>query len=116
RLIETGRLAGTGDADAAAKMLNELLERHVGVARTLVSGAALETLCRALTEEFARETAAVRECARIGEVGPRAHDALVAIGELASSRIVAAAFAEQKIAACWVDARAVLVTDGEYMA
>ena len=33
RLIETGRLAGIGDAAGAAKTMDDLLERHIGVAR-----------------------------------------------------------------------------------
>src|SRR5580765_3700850 len=97
RLIETGRLAGTGDADGAAKTLNDLLERHIGVAQTLVSGEALQTLRAQLAEDFAAQAAAVRGYAASGDVSPRAHDALVAMGELASSRIVAAAFQEQKV-------------------
>jgi aspartate kinase len=116
RLIETGRLAGNGDADGAAKTLQDLLERHLGVARSLVTGDALATLSAQLAEEFSAQTAAVRGYAATGEVTPRSHDALVAMGELASSRIVAAAFAEQNMPACWVDARAVLVTDNEHSA
>jgi aspartate kinase len=116
RLIETGRLAGTGDGDLAAKTMNELLERHVGVARALVGGDALAQLTARLTEDFEAETAAVREHAAGRDVSPRAHDALVAMGELASSRIVAAAFAAKGLPAVWVDARRVLVTDGEHTA
>ena len=51
-----------------------------------------------------------------GEVSPRAHDEIVAMGELASSRIVAAAFEARGVPAVWVDARAVLVTDAEHTA
>ena len=116
RLIETGRLAGMADADGAAKTMNDLLERHLGVAGTLVGGAALSELTSQLTEDFAAETAAVRGHAAHGEVTPRAHDALVAMGELASSRIVAAAFAGHGVPAVWVDARRVLVTDAEHTA
>jgi aspartate kinase len=114
RLLETGRLAGAGDADAAAGMLAELLERHLGVATTLVNGDALHTLTTQLQGEFAAQSSAVRSLAAQGEVTPRAMDALVAMGELASSRIVAAAFAAQQVPAVWVDARAALVTDGEH--
>ncbi len=116
RLIETGRLAGIGEADAAAKTLGDLLERHLVVARSLVSGEALEKVNARLTEDFAALTADVRTHAARGEVTPRAHDALVAMGELASSRIVAAAFIERAVPAVWVDARKVLVTDNEHMA
>jgi aspartate kinase len=116
RLIETGRLAGIGDADGAAEMLSDLLERHLGVAETLVNGDSLAALTTKLTEDFSVEIAAVRALAAQGEVTPRALDALAALGELASSRIVAAAFAAQKLPAAWVDAREVLVTDAEHTA
>ena len=116
RLIETGRLAGIGDGDAAAKTLSDLLERHLGVARSLVSGEALEKLNARLTEDFTALATEVRTHAAHGEVTPRAHDALVAMGELASSRIVAAAFVERNVPAVWVDARKVLVTDNEHTA
>src|SRR5262245_428994 len=116
RLIETGRLAGIGDADGAAKTLQDLLDRHFGVARSLVTGARLDALSAQLKDEFSAQTAAVREYATTGEVTPRSYDALVAMGELASSRIVAAAFDEQRVPACWIDARAVLITDSEHTA
>ena len=48
------------------------------------------------------------------EVSPRSRDAVHAVGEVVSSRIVAAAFAEHGIASSWVDARKVLVTDAEH--
>jgi aspartate kinase len=116
RLIETGRLTGIGDAGAAAQTLADLLERHIGVARSLVGGEALDTLTAQLTGEFAAQTTSMRGLAARGDVPPRGHDALVALGELASSRIMAAAFAAQKVPAVWVDARAVLVTDAEHTA
>jgi aspartate kinase len=114
RLIETGRLAGLGDVDGAARTMDDLLERHLGVARGLVSGERLEPLLAQLREDFAKETAAVRQHAAQSEVTPRDHDALVAMGELASSRIVAAAFADRGVPAVWVDARRVLVTDSDH--
>jgi aspartate kinase len=116
RLIETGRLTGIGDADAAAQMLAGLLERHIAVARSLVGGEALVRLTEQLTGEFAAQTACMRGFAARGVVSPRGHDALVALGELASSRIMAAAFAGQEVRSVWVDARAVLVTDTEHTA
>src|SRR5262245_15892233 len=63
RLIETGRLAGIGDADGAAKTMDDLLERHIGVARGLVTGEGLDPLIARLREDFAAETAAVRQLA-----------------------------------------------------
>ncbi len=58
----------------------------------------------------------MRALAATGEVFPRSHDEIVAMGELASSRIVAEAFKARQIPAVWVDARAVLVTDAEHTA
>jgi aspartate kinase len=116
RLIETGRLAGIGDADGAARTLNDLLERHLGVAKSLVSESQAGPLAAALTDDFTQQAMAVRQFAGKTEVTPREQDSLVAMGELASSRIVAAAFAAKGVPASWVDARAVLVTDGEHSA
>ena len=96
RLIETGRLAGDGEADEAAKLLGDLLARHLGVASALVGADALTTLAATLTEDF---SSLIRRCARwrpAGDVSPRSHDEIVAMGELASSRIVAAAFAPRR--------------------
>jgi aspartate kinase len=116
RLIESGRLTATGDGAAAAKRLDELLQRHLTVAAALVTGDRLPPLAASLTEEFAARRDRLRTLATKGDVTPRDHDALVAMGELASSRIVAAAFAERGVRSAWIDAREVLVTDGEHMA
>jgi aspartate kinase len=116
RLIETGRLAGIGEADQAAALVDALLDRHLSVAGELVGGESLAALTSTLRSEFARLREAVRGWADAGEVSPLSHDALVAMGELASSRIVAAAFASKGIPAVWIDARRVLVTDDEHTA
>ena len=114
RLIEAGRLAGNGEADEAAKLLGDLLDRHLGVASALVGADTLKTLAATLTEEFSSLILSVRALAASRQVSPRSHDEIVAMGELASSRIVAAAFASVTIPAVWIDARAVLVTDAEH--
>jgi aspartate kinase len=116
RLVETGRLAGQGDADGAAALLRDLLARHIHVASGLVQGAALETMSAQLTQDFNALTEHVRGWAVRGEVAPQATDEILAMGELASSRMVAAAFIGQRIPAAWVDSRKVLVTDNEHTA
>ena len=116
RLIETGRLAGEGEGDRAAALLVELLERHRAVAAGLVGGAALAALVQWLDEAFGVLTSTVRGLAARQEMLPQSHDEIVAMGELASSRIVAAAFAAEQLPAVWIDARGVLVTDAEYTA
>ena len=116
RLIETGRLAGEGEADGAAKLVHDLLERHIGVLNGLVGEETARPLTGSLRNDFANLAATVRSLAAAREVPPRAHDEIVAMGELASSRMVAAAFAAKGVPTAWVDARAVLVTDDEHMA
>jgi aspartate kinase len=116
RLIETGRLASIGEGDKAAALLDELLERHRAVAAELVGGEALDGLSAEIGAWFAATTGRVRALAAAREVSPRDHDALVAMGELVSSRIVAAAFAVGGLPSEWVDARRVLVTDDEHTA
>ena len=116
RLVETGRLAGQGDGEGAAGLLRDLLARHINVAAGLVQGPALDNMTAQLTNDFNSLTEHVRGWAARGEVPPRATDEILAMGELASSRMVAAAFIGQNIPAAWVDARKVLVTDNEHTA
>ena len=114
RLVETGRLAGIGQGEEAVKLLGDLLNRHLAVASGLMKGDRLGVLSSQLREDFASISDTVRAMAATGEVSLREYDALVATGELASSRIVAGALAAQDVPAVWVDARQVLVTDGEH--
>ncbi len=116
RLVETARLTSVGEADQAVRLLRELLDRHMGVASTLVGPAALPPLLAAVGKDFDDVSALVGRTALLNDVSPQATDTIHALGELASSRIVAAAFAERSIPAAWVDSRAVLVTDAEHTA
>ena len=116
RLVEIGRLTNEGKGDEANRLVSELLERHLAVARGLVSGGALTELSAELEREFSELSTIVRTLAPLHEVSPRSTDAILAMGELASSRIVAAACAAEGMPAVWVDARVVLVTDGEHTA
>jgi aspartate kinase len=116
RLVEAGRLAGDRQGDAAARILDELLERHIGVARALVPGETADALCAQLTADFHALRGQLLEWSAQGEVSPAATDVILAAGELASSRIVAAAFNARGIRAAWVDSRRVLVTDAEHTA
>jgi aspartate kinase len=66
--------------------------------------------------EFTELNLLVHALAVLREVSPRSRDAVHAVGELVSSRIVAAAFADHGIPSAWVDARTVLITDAEHNA
>ena len=120
RLLEAGA-AGRRRRRATAprSCCSDLLERHVGVAASLVAASRARRAGRAARRRTSRElTATVRRAGRRSARCRRAsHDAIVAMGELASSRIVAAAFAAQGMPArVGRRARSVLVTDDEHTA
>jgi aspartate kinase len=114
RLIAAVRLAETGDAEPAAHSLHDILDRHLAVAAGVTSAGRREALAAAVRREFEELIALVRALAVLREVSPRSLDRAVAAGELASSRIVAAALEEHGLPAAWIDAREVVVTDAEH--
>jgi aspartate kinase len=116
RLIEAARLAEDGDGARATALLHALLERHVAVASALTDGDARVQLVAKLREEFDELTGLVHALAVLHEVSPRSLDAVLAAGEVLSSRIVAVALSGQNIPAVWIDARTVVVTDVEHTA
>jgi aspartate kinase len=114
RLIAATRLAEEGEADRAAAGLEDLLARHVTVASSLTTGTRRDRLLAAVREEFAAVIGLVHALAVLREISPRSLDAVVAAGELSSSRIVAAALEERGVPAQWVDSRTVITTDAEH--
>ena len=116
RLAETARLAEEGQADRAVANLHALLERHLAVASALASGAAATELGADIRREFDELIGLVHALAVLREVSPRSHDAVLAAGEVVSSRMVTAALSNRGIGAVWTDARAVVVTDAEHTA
>jgi len=113
-LIRTARFAQDGDGANALALVKDLLDRHIAIASSVTTAERRETLVRALGAQFGELAGIVESLAATRDVSPRSHDAIVATGELVSSRIVAAAFAEQGLPVVWVDARQVLVTDAEH--
>src|SRR4029077_15817061 len=90
-----------------------LLDRHIPVA-TAVATSSRDAVVADVRREFEELIGLVHALAVIREVSPRSHDAVLAVGELVSSRIVAAALADHRVPSVWVDARTVLVTDAEH--
>jgi aspartate kinase len=114
-LVRIAQLAEDGAAADAAAQVRTLLERHLSVA-TAVTSASRARLLEAITREFDELNGLVHALAVLREVSPRSRDAVHAVGEVVSSRIVAAAFSDHGIASGWVDARTVLITDAEHNA
>ncbi len=115
RLVAIAQLAEDGASDDAAAEVHALLERHLSVA-TAVTSESRARLLADVRREIDELNGLVHALSVLREVSPRSRDAVHAVGELVSSRIVAAAFADHGIASCWVDARTVLITDAEHNA
>ena len=112
-LVAIAQLAEDGAVEQAAAEVRALRERHLSVA-TAVTGKSRERLLTEVRAECEELNGLVHALSVLREVSPRSRDAVHAVGEVVSSRIVAAAFADHGIASSWVDARTVLVTDAEY--
>ncbi|HXK08803.1 MAG TPA: lysine-sensitive aspartokinase 3 [Vicinamibacteria bacterium] len=113
-LLEVARLAETGDAAGARQEVRALHRRHEEMAALVRATERRADLLAALDALFDELEAIVRALAVVEEVSPRSSDLIVAFGELASSRVAAAAFEDAGLPARWLDARAVLVTDDRH--
>jgi aspartate kinase len=114
-LVQAVACAKEGEREALEPILADLGRRH----RWAVSGCVEHAGRRhdlglevdALFEDLRQLLRSVRI---LGEGTPRSSDALLAFGEILSSRIVAAAFADRGIPSRLVDAREVMITDATF--
>ncbi len=112
RLLAIGDLA-MRDGRAARAALDEVLARHITVAAALGRDAAagVEPMLRGISRGAERTVDAIAES---GHAAPPLLDKLVAVGELWSSRLVAAFLSSAGLRAQWIDARHVVRTDGRH--
>jgi aspartate kinase len=115
KLVAIAQLAEDGAADKAAAELRALVDRHVSVASAITSASRAQTIA-GVRSEFDELIGLVHALAVLREVSPRSRDAVLAAGEVVSSRIVAAALNDHRIPSAWVDARTVLITDADHTA
>ncbi len=116
RLLGLAAQAGAGDADGARENVRLLLERHLEVAGVIIDDGLRSEVEAYLGREFGSLARVIAALAVLEEVSPRWLDAIAAVGELTSSRIVAAALESSGVPAEWVDARKVMVTTAEHTA
>lgn len=116
RLLGVAAEAGAGDVEGARENVQALRARHLDVAQIITEPGERAEIERQLNHDFDELEQVAGALAVLREVSPRWMDAIAAVGELASSRIIAAALSSQGLAASWVDARRVMVTDREHMA
>ncbi|HUF34909.1 MAG TPA: aspartate kinase [Gemmatimonadales bacterium] len=99
-----------GEPAALRDALAALVGRHESTARELPGGAgALETILDDLGTCGAALEQALGRTLRPAEL-----DAVAGLGELCSSRLVAAAMAAAGLPAVWVDIRSIMVTDARF--
>ena len=113
-LLGVAAAAGAARSDEALARVEQLRQRHLTAASELVSGQAQAAVAAQIGETFEQLSAVVRALAVLREVSPRTLDVVAAMGELLSSRIIAAALAEAGVPAEWVDARRAIVTNDDH--
>jgi aspartate kinase len=101
-------------AEAALARVADLRVRHLAAAQALARNDRLVTLAAFIDETCDQLAAIVKALAVLREVSPRTLDAIAAMGELLSSRLVAAALDDAGLPAHWVDARQAIVTSAEH--
>jgi aspartate kinase len=116
RLLGIAAEAGAGDIEGARENTRALLARHIDVAGVITNDEERADVVKFLEQEFGGLERIVGALGVLREVSPRWMDAIAAVGELCSSRIVAAALTSHGLAASFVDARQAMVTGDEHMA
>jgi aspartate kinase len=113
-LLAMADRACAGDSGQVERDLDALRARHEGMLELVGAAAARSSLAGSVARQFDELSSLARALGVLGEVSPRSRDAIAAVGELVSSRIVAAALTDAGVPADWVDARQVLVTDASF--
>jgi aspartate kinase len=117
-LLTVAAEAGASRSDSALAHVAQLRERHLAMARAVVGGgvsdAELGPLTSHIDQEFDQLSAVVKALAVLREVSSRTLDVVAAMGELLSSRIIAAALVRAGLPGEWVDARRAIVTDANH--
>jgi aspartate kinase len=136
RIVVVSALAGVTDAlsdlvdgktrgATAGEVIHRLLERHIAIIRELVAPPRQRALIERLGERFATiaksdalppQGGSDRSASAASGFSRKSaeRDAILALGELASSQVVAAVLSAAGMPSSWVDARDVMVTDATH--
>ena len=115
KLIGCARAAEAGDEKSYRAVVDELRERHHAVIGELIAGGEEKVQLLAEIDGFIDELAAL--CGGIsilGEVTPRAMDAIASLGERFNARTVAALARQSGLRSEAVDAMELIVTDDKH--
>ena len=113
-LLAMAAAAGTGDRDKALDLCHQVRERHFNTAGELLGTGLFTELHSELQSEFDSLEQLLRGICAVGELTPRTSDYVVSFGERLSSIVITAAFVARDIPATLLDARQVIITDGQH--
>ena len=114
QLLAMAVAAGNGERDKALDICRNLRERHYNVAGELLGTALHTELHTEIGAEFDSLDELLRGISAVGELTPRTSDYVVSFGERLSSMIATAAFLTRHLPASLIDARQIIITDGQH--
>jgi len=114
QLLAAAAAAGRGEKADALAIASRLRHRHIETANNLLCGELFIEVEQSIQRRFDSLDNLLRGIAAVGELTPRTSDKVVSYGERLSSRIVAAAFAQEGLSGAHVDARRCIITDSNY--
>ena len=114
RLLDSAEAAAAGNLAAALAGCEELCAFHRREGEAAVPAASRPPLAAALERSFDELRALLGRLARERRLAPRDADAAAAFGEVLASEILALALPGFGVAAAWIDARRVIVTDAAF--
>lgn len=114
QLLAIAAKAAAGDQAAADAGVRSLLDRHLEVAGVITRPEDYDVVAAGIRAEFVHLERIVGALSVLRDDSPKWLDAIAAVGELCSSRLVAGALTAHGIPAAWVDARTVMLTSDEY--
>jgi aspartate kinase len=114
-LIQSARAAETGDDEAYRTTVADLRSRHHDTINELLLETADRVQLLAAVDKYMDELSAFCYSIHVlGEVTPRAMDAITSLGERANGRVVAAALRQRGLRSDAVDASELIVTDDKF--
>jgi aspartate kinase len=113
-LLAMAAAAGKGDSDKAVELCHQVRERHFTTAGELLHTGLFTEVHSQLHAEFESLEHLLLGISAVGELTPRTSDYVVSFGERLSSIVVTAAFVTRGIPAVLLDARKVIITDGQH--
>lgn len=114
RLLDSAEAAAAGDLAAALGAGDEILAFHRREGRAAVPAERHPRLDAVLDRAGGELHALLERLARERRLAPRDADAAASHGEVLASEILALALPRHGIAAAWIDARRVIVTDAAF--